>query len=95
MNIMDYLTFQNPEVLAMCLGAILFIISFLVIQKFMRNKLISMIISIIVGLLAGWNLYNNRFYDLERPLAFCLILAMIGVLVKLIFSFVKRSKRGY
>lgn len=91
----EYLVFEHPEALAVGVFIILFIVSNYAIVKFIRNKGIALIVSLLIAGIAAWKLYSERFYGWEGTLAFVLIAAVIVIIIKIFLSFFKGVRRGF
>ena len=86
--------FQNPGVLAVAIGVLTLLVVFHIFVKWFRgSKGISMVISIILGLIAGWNVYRTRFYGWENLLAVVIYVLVGLVIIRIVWSFVARPKK--
>ena len=95
-NWKSYLSFQNPEGLAIGVFIILFVISYSILSKFLKEKGINLIISFMISLIAARQLYKNRFFEWEASLAVMIIVIIAFILFKVFSSFFKfnRLNRG-
>jgi len=91
LSISEFLQFENPEVLAIAIGVLLFIFTYSVLINRL-NKGVSLIIGLVVGLLAGWYLYQQRFFEWEYSLAVLLIIVVGAVVFKIARGFFRFSK---
>ena len=92
---LEYLQLENPENLAFGVFIILCVISFYVFSKFMRNKGTAFVIALAISGLASWQLYRERFYGWEETLVFVLILAVIALFLRILWSFVRSTSTGF
>ena len=96
MKMVETIFFQNPESLAIGVFIVLFAVTFSVLIRQTRlEKGICIFIALIVSLIAAWKLYSERFYDMEWLLAWVLILAVVGLLIKLFWPFVRHVRRSF
>ena len=82
-ELIELLSFQNRETLAVALGLLLFIILFHLLSRRL-DKGPSIIVAFAASLIASWQIYTNEFYGFEKTLAFLLYLALIGIAVKFV-----------
>ncbi len=86
--------FQNPEVVAVAIGALAFIISFVAASK-MFQKGISIIISAVIGFTAGWYLYTNQFSWEFNLAGIAVGIAALGIIFLLVRAFFRFGKRRF
>lgn len=96
MALSDLLRFENPEVVALALGILAFVLTFVVLTRLM-DRGPSAIISIVIGIIAGWYLYTEDYlFNIEgKLLAVFLILAVVGVAAKIAWTFIKSGKKQF
>ena len=90
-----YLSFQNQESLAIGVFIILFVISYSLLLRFMKERGISLILSFVISLIAARQLYNNRFFEWEASLAVTIIALIAVVLFKAFSSFFKFNRLNW
>ena len=86
--------FENPEILAIVLGILVFVLAFYVLRRFMDNRGAVMVISLVIGLITGWALYQNEFYGFESALVILIYVAVIGLFLKIAWAFLKGARRN-
>lgn len=91
----EYSLVENPEVLAIAVGVLIFVILFEALTKIERDRMTSIVVSLISGLIAGWWLYKERFYNWENALAILIYLAIAGIFLRIIWAFVRNIKRNF
>ena len=86
---------ENPEVLAVALGVLAFVIVFAVLTKLRPTgpRGVYFIASFAIGGLVWWTLYKERFYGGENLLAILLYIFVGAVVLAIFWSFIK-SFRG-
>lgn len=95
MDISEYLMLQNPELLAIGVFIILFAIAFSVLIRVIHNKGITLVVSLIIALIAAWNLYKGEFYGWESVIVVLLIIAVVVIFLKILWAFVKNIKTTF
>lgn len=91
----DILLFENLETLAIAIGFLLFVISFFILAKMLRSRGPALIIALVIASITSWQLYVRRFYGWERILAVGLIIAVLAVLVKIFWAFIRGARRQF
>ncbi|MCA9485663.1 MAG: hypothetical protein KC506_02365 [Nanoarchaeota archaeon] len=86
-GVQDYL--YEPAGLALGVFLILFSMSFYGFSYAMKNKGTSVLISLILSILASWQLYRERFYGWEETIRFLFYVILIVFIVKIIWRFLK------
>jgi membrane protein YdbS with pleckstrin-like domain len=91
--------FQNPEIVAVAIGALAFLFTFVVVHKSLKfQKGISIVIAFAIGFTAGWYLYTNDFvweFTAAGVAVGIAVLAVLFVIVRAFFRFGKhRFRRG-
>jgi hypothetical protein len=97
MSLTDYLTLENPEVLAIGVALILFTLCSTAFQRVMgrRQKGIAIIISLVVSAIASWKLYSENFYGWESTLVVILIIAVAAIFLRILWAFIRHSKAQF
>ncbi len=85
----EYLSLENPEVLAVAVGVILFVISFYVLSRSISRRGHAFVIGFVISALAAWQLYREHFYGLEGMLIIAIYFAVVAVFVRILWAFVK------
>lgn len=91
---MELFSISSYSGLAIGVGLVFFAVAFYATNYFFKKKPLAVFVSIILSIIATWNLYKNDFYGMENVLF--PILLVIGVLIflrilKPIFRSVKTS----
>ena len=92
--VLEYLTFEHPESLAIGVFIIIFAVANYALVKFIRNRGTSLLISFLIGLIVAWKLYTERFYGWEGTLAFVLIVIAIAIFLKIFLAFFRNFRRS-
>ena len=95
MVVSDYLSFENQETLAIAVGVLLFIIIVYLLKKVALPRGPGILIAFAFAVMATWKLYKERFYGWEGFLAFVLVIAVLGVLLKILIAFFKNVKHTF
>lgn len=96
MTLQELFRIQDPIVLAIAAGVILFTaLTILLKPAFKKNKGISVAIAIILSILTTRNLYQNRFYGLETQMALILTLVVLALFLKIIWGFARHTKTSF
>jgi|SRR3989344_5526702 len=95
MEIPDYLLVRDPALLAFAVAIILFALAYVSLIRVIRNKGITLIISLIIALIVAWNLYRGKFYGWESVIAVLLIIVVAVILLKILWAFVKNVKVAF
>jgi len=94
MGLIEILEFNNPNVIAIVIGALFFVGGFVGSDKFLKNKGVALLIGLCLGALSAWFTYKNGLPISSRILAFVIIILFLGVLfmmAKPFFKFLKRT----
>jgi len=91
----DYLFVENPESLAFAASVLIFIISYMAIVRFIRQKGPALLISVAIALIVGWKLYREKFYGWEISLVLILGLVVLVIVGKIVWAFIKNIRRRY
>lgn len=95
MSLSELLRFENPGVIAVAIGLLLFVLMFHVL-KGKIDKGASLIISLVMGFLGGYYLYKQGIYGLESNIvAVLLIVAVCFIVLKIFFAFGKGARRQF
>ena len=94
-SVLDYLSFENQETLAVAVGFLVFIIIVYLLGKMALPKGPGILIAFAVAAMATWKLYKESFYGWEGFLAFVIIIAVLGVLLKILIAFFKNVGRSF
>lgn len=90
----DYIYFQNPGIVALALGAIIFIFLFYALTSFLRlEKGVAILVGVAISGIATWKFYSEGFLGSESILSLfiaLIVIAVIFVLFRAIFRGVKR-----
>ncbi|HLC31340.1 MAG TPA: hypothetical protein VJK51_01610 [Candidatus Nanoarchaeia archaeon] len=84
---------QDPVFLAVIIFVLVFVILFSILTKSMKNKGIALLISFSAAGLAGWQLYQHRFYELEQPLIWIIGIVVVILFLKILWAFVRGLRR--
>lgn len=89
---------ENPEVLVIAIGVLLFVIVFSVLQKMKvfgrRGKGISILVSLIIAVMGTWYFYKEDFFGWEVSLGVVLVLVVVALFLRILWAFVKSGKRN-
>ena len=94
-SIVELFRFENLEGLAIVVGVLLFVIAYSVIGGFMKERGVSIIISLIIALISSYGLYKRRFYEWEGSLAIILVIVIIFIFVKLFLPIWRNLRLSY
>ena len=95
MALSDLLMFENPGIVALAIGLLVFIVAYTILLR-MMEKGSSMIIALVFGILAAFYLYRNDFFGWEsNVLAFIILLTAVAIILKIVWAFVKHGKRQF
>ena len=90
MAITDYLVFENPGVVAVAIGVLVFVVVYTVLSRFIEDRGSTMVISIVFGIIGGWSLYANNFFGWEENLiAILLIVVVVGIVLRILWAFIR------
>jgi len=95
MGISDYLILDNPEVFAIAVGVLVFVLANAVLGRFLHNRGVSIIFSLVVGIFTAWQLYQERFYGYEGTVIVIMYIVVAGILLKIFWAFVKGAKHRF
>lgn len=84
--------FENPGAVIIAIGFLLVIVSYSVLIRFFRDRVVSLIISIVIGLIGGWYLYKERFYEETIVIFVIFIVLSIALVVAWLRPFWKYNK---
>ena len=84
--------FENPGVVALAAGVLVFVVLFSVLSK-KFDKGASILISLVFGFLSGYYLYKNWLYDYSGDnktlLAIVLIVLVAVIIIKIFLAFTR------
>lgn len=98
MGITDYFVLENPNVLPIAVGFLLFIIGFTVFDKYLfkrESKGIAIVGALILSFIGGWYLYRNQFIVQEKVLSLILFVVVVVIVIMIIRAFVKFVKKQF
>jgi hypothetical protein len=89
----DFGLVENPEVVSIAIGMILFIVSFKALMKFFKgdNKPVAVVVSLILGVIAAWRIYTTDLAYNEKFLFYVLIVLGVVILFALIIPFFRAA----
>jgi len=93
MAILDYLRFENPEIVVVAIGLLVFIVTFTVLQKRSMDKGASAIVALVLGASTSWYLVKKGIIYNSEILSSVLIILSIAVLLVILRAFVRAIKR--
>ena len=92
----NFLSFQNPESLAIGVALLLFLFTFTILKRFAGfNKGILIIIGFSISVITAWQLYREEFYGWEGTLGVVLYIVIIGFILKIFWAFFRGTKRSF
>ena len=95
MALTDLIQFENPEVIAIAIGLLVFVLAFNALKGKM-DKGVSVVIGIVLGFLSGYYLYRQGFYGYESSVIGILLLIVVIVIIgKIVLGFGKGAKRSF
>ncbi len=90
---------ENPEVLVVAIGVLLFVVAFSVFQKVKifgrEGRGISLLVSLIIAVIGTWYFYKEDFFGWEVSLGFVLFLAAMAILLRILWAFGKNAKHRF
>jgi len=96
MALTDYLVFENPGVVAIAIGVLLFVVTYTILSRFIEDRGSTMVISIVLGIIGGWSLYTNNFFGWEENLiAILFIIVVVGIVLRILWAFVRGTGRHF
>ncbi len=90
--------FQNPEVLAVAVAFLVFMMVFYILSRkrlFGSNKGVAIVISLILAAVAGRELYTNEFYGYEVNLVILIYVAVLLVVLRIVWAFVRNIRSNF
>lgn len=87
----SWLEFQNPEVVAIAFGVLVFILVHSVMLRVTKNFGPSIIVGAVIGLFTSWKIYTENYLG-ESAFVILLILAALAVIVRIFFPFFKKFR---
>lgn len=91
----ELLMFENPEVVAVALGVLAFILVFYTLTKVTGNRGVSLIVGLAIGLMVTWGLFTGEFSIERTTLAWILIILAVAVVLKIFWAFIKGAKHTF
>jgi len=93
MALTNLLTFENPEVIAIALGVLAFVVVFDVLKKVGNfEKGPAGVIGLVMGMLTSWYFYTGRVVLEGNVLAGLLLVVVVGIMFKIAQAFWKRFR---
>lgn len=87
----EYLTFENPQTVAVLIGFAVFLIVYSLFNRILKWKIgLSLIIGLVIGVMVSWRLYLSDFYGYQGVI---LILAGIAAIV-ILYRLMRGVHRG-
>jgi len=93
--VLEILQFENPEVLAIGIFIVSFIVSFRMIFYILKNKGPALIAALAISLLSAWKLYQERYYGWEGTLAILLIVIIVIIIGRIFWAFIRNARRSF
>ena len=94
MSFTDWLAFQNPEVVAIALGVLVFVIVFSMMKRFM-DRGPALITGVAMGAMAAYYLYRDSYIIGKNMLAIAVILAVLVILFVISRAFSRFGKHQF
>jgi len=97
MALTDYLVFENPGVVAIAIGVLVFVVVYTVLSRFIQDRGSTMIISLVLGLIGGWSLYVNNFFggEEENLIAILFIIVVVGIVLRILWRFIRGTSHRF
>jgi len=81
--------FENPEVLAVTLGILAFILAYYLLLKTNLARGPAMIVGIVIGAMTGYGLYRERFFGAENIIGIIFYIVVGFLILAIAWAFVK------